>query len=62
MRVIRLVVYEGTEKWITETISHSIKGVKDCLPNGKITAITLGTVPDDLVIFLREEKEGEKKC
>jgi len=26
MRVIRLIVYEGSEKWIERTLAQSIKG------------------------------------
>jgi hypothetical protein len=58
MRVIRLVVYEGSEEWIERTLAKSIKGKCQAInPTiGKITAITLGSIPDDLEIFIKEEE------
>lgn len=56
MRVVRLLVYEGEESQVMDTLDKSIAG-KKILPGMSITAITLGTVPDDLRIFMDNESE-----
>jgi hypothetical protein len=58
MRVIRLLIYEGDERWVRETLDKSIKGRKDLdgttRGGNSITAVTLGTFPDDLDLAVKE--------
>jgi len=52
VRVIRIIVYEGSRKWVEEMIIRSIHGTKELYGN-RITAATLGEFPD----ILYEEKK-----
>ena len=59
MRVIRLLVYEGDEEWVLKTVASSIQGTKEILQKSvprRITAITLGTVPDGLDLLIRQNE------
>lgn len=56
MKVIRLLVYEGREEWIQKQLAGSIQGKKEVL-SGSITAITLGVLPSDLDLFIKQETD-----
>lgn len=59
MRVVRLLVYNGPEEWVINTIKKSISGEKEIYGShgdvATITAITLGTFPDDLQMLINKE-------
>jgi hypothetical protein len=53
MKVIRLLVYEGPENWISYQRGHdSVKGTHVVGPEKKITSVYLGSHPDELSIAL----------
>jgi hypothetical protein len=54
MRVIRLIIYDGPEDRAMETVEKSIQGIKDVGKGLKITGITLGTMPDELIYYFKE--------
>uniref|UniRef100_A0A6M3KSS8 Uncharacterized protein n=1 Tax=viral metagenome TaxID=1070528 RepID=A0A6M3KSS8_9ZZZZ len=55
MRVLRLLVYEGPEDWVNNTVAKSIQGEKNISTGTMITAITLGALPDALSLFVKDE-------
>ena len=54
MRIIKLLVYEGEVEWIKQTLARSINGRKDVGSDRSITSILLGTFPDDLEMYIRD--------
>ena len=62
MRVIRLLVYEGPEDWIRYMQVHdSVKGKFSPEEGKSITSIILGTVPDELSMFLNYNENDKEK-
>jgi len=57
MKVVRILIYEGSERWVMDTLSKSLPdGIKDIARGNLIKVATLGTMSDPVdVIF----KEGE---
>jgi hypothetical protein len=63
MRVIRLLIYEGDEEWIAKTNAQNfVKGERIIGTNRKITSVILGSVPDELSMFLKNNTEDGEKC
>lgn len=57
MKVIRVLIYEGSEAWIEKTNNrNSVVGVRN-VPGGKITSFFLGTLPDEIDMFVKNIKE-----
>jgi hypothetical protein len=56
MRVMRLIIYEGPAEKIVEVLNKSVQGkrVFGTKMELSITAITLGTVPNELTMSLEE--------
>jgi len=56
MKIVRLLVYEGPEKWLLHTLSQNvIKRVSHFGADKTITSIELGTMPDDIDVYLKGE-------
>ena len=54
MKVVRLIIYEGSEKWLKTTLDHSLKDGINFL-GGKVKVLTLGKLPELTdVIFVEE--------
>jgi hypothetical protein len=58
MKVLRLLVYEGPEEWVQDTLNRSIQGKREMGQDKSITAISIGTLPDNLNLLI--QKEGEE--
>ena len=62
MKVVRLVIYEGDDKWVGETLDRSLKdGTMDFTRGNTLTIITLSTTPPPDVNLLKKIVEGEGK-
>lgn len=60
MKVLRLLIYEGPEEWVMDTLNKSSVKGKHCLSNDRsITEITLGTIPDNISVLLSDERREE---
>ena len=60
MRVLRLLIYEGSEYWIQDTFSRcQIQGKRIIGVNKTITSIFLGKLPDEIEMFIKEKEVAE---
>jgi hypothetical protein len=56
MRVIRLLIYDGPEEWVLDTLDkNGVKGLRQVASDRSIRSIILGTMPDELLSLTEEE-------
>lgn len=56
LKVVRLLVYEGEERWVKETLAKSLPdGVKSVFGINQIKVITLGSLPNHADLLLPGE-------
>ncbi len=61
MKLVRILIYEGDEKWIARQRVHSLPdGKKEFTKDRSISVVTLGTLPDsfDLLLDASEERDS----
>lgn len=56
MKVFRLLIYEGSAKWIEQVLEHNYiaEGIREFDMFKSITSITLGSMPNALSIEVQE--------
>jgi len=59
MRVVRLLIYEGSGAWMEGQLSRSFPNGRRLLyANNSITAITLGTLPDVFNLLIKKSDDS----
>ena len=58
-RIVRLLVYEGSEDWVKKTIDQShVKGVSYFGAGNVIKSVILGSLPDEVTVLVEELNDG----
>lgn len=70
MKVVRIYIYEGTEKWVRDTLSRSLPDgrrvfASDILTGSSrnsISAVTLGTLEDSVSLLFEKQEVRDGSC
>jgi len=59
MKVLRLLVYEGPEEWVLDTLSRNEVQDRYCIDSDKsITSIIFGKLPDEIDLLVKRRGES----